>query len=142
MKVVAIIGSSNSGKTTLIEKVVKELRRRGYRVGYVKHDPEGHGVTDEEGSDTDRIFGLTDRVVLASPDRLTLWSRTNDDPFGIIKEFFKGFDIVLLEGYKGVDGIPKVAVGSVRAGGVVLRVEAPRDASHIIELLMGMEDNI
>jgi molybdopterin-guanine dinucleotide biosynthesis protein B len=52
MKVFQIIGKHNSGKTTLIEFLAEELQKRGYRVGYIKHDPKGKGITDKGGSDT------------------------------------------------------------------------------------------
>lgn len=142
MKLIAIVGYHNTGKTTLAEELIRRLRDKGYKVGYVKHDPKGHGVTDRKGSDTDRIFGLSERVVLSSPGRLTLWSVYDDNPFAIAEEFFGGFDIVILEGYKSLEDVPKVAVGDVRAKNVLLKVEGVKDAGHIIELLESMEDNV
>ena len=141
MKVISIVGHHNAGKTSLIESLIRELIKRGYRVGYVKHDPKGHGVTDREGSDTDRVFRVAERVVLASPGRITLWSRFEDDPLRIGKEFFKDFDILILEGYKSIKGIPKVAIGDVDAENVSLRVEADFNIEDIIELLERMEEN-
>ena len=35
--IVSIIGKSKSGKTTLVEKLVRELKSRGYRVATIKH---------------------------------------------------------------------------------------------------------
>ena len=46
--ILSIVGKSDSGKTTLIEKLVPELTRRGYRVATVKHDVHGFEV-DREG---------------------------------------------------------------------------------------------
>ncbi len=142
MKVISIVGYHNTGKTTLVEKLVEKLIERGYRVGYVKHDPKGHGVTDREGSDTDRIFRIAERVVLASPDKVTLWARFEDDPLKIAREFFRGFDILILEGYKSLKGIPKVAIGDVDAEDVILRIEDDYEVGDIIELLERMEDNL
>ena len=87
-KVVCIVGYHNSGKTSLIERLIQELQRRGYKVGYIKHDPKGHGMTDKEGSDTDRIFKLSERVALMSPQKLTLWERREDDPLKVVEEYF------------------------------------------------------
>ncbi|MEW5767382.1 MAG: molybdopterin-guanine dinucleotide biosynthesis protein B, partial [bacterium] len=54
--VVSIVGGKNSGKTRLIEGIVPELKKRGYRIGTIKHDH--HGLTaedvDREGTDTYR----------------------------------------------------------------------------------------
>ncbi len=142
MKILAVVGYHNAGKTALVERLVEELVRRGYRVGYIKHDPKGHGKTDREGSDTDRVFRIAERVALASPEKVTLWSRFEDDPLKIAKEFFEGFDIVILEGYKSLKGIPKVALGDVEAEDVIMRVEGGSDVADIVELLERMEESL
>ncbi len=142
MKVIAIVGYHNSGKTTLTEEVANILRGKGLKVGYIKHDPKGHGRTDKEGSDTDRVFKVSDRVALISPEKTTLWDRREDDLEGVLKEFFKGFDVVLVEGYKGYKGIPKVAVGDVEAESVVLRVSGVEEADRVVEFINSMEDNL
>ena len=49
--IVSIVGKSDSGKTTLIEKLLPELTRRGYRIATVKHDVHGFEV-DREGKDS------------------------------------------------------------------------------------------
>lgn len=142
MKVVSVIGYHNVGKTTFIEELVKRLIGKGYRVGYIKHDPKGHGLTDREGTDTERVFRVAERVLLSSPGRITLWSRFEDDPLKIGREFFKGFDILILEGYKSARGIPKVALGDVEAEGVVLRIEDGHGIDEVVELLERMEENL
>ncbi len=142
MKVIAVIGHHNSGKTTLIERLSLELAKRGLRVGYIKHDPKGHGVTDKEGSDTDRLFRVLDRVALVSPGKVTLWIKREDNPLEVASYFFKGFDVVILEGYKSLKGIPKIAVGEVDAEDIILKIEGLKDISHVIELLESMEDNL
>ncbi|MBW2739455.1 MAG: molybdopterin-guanine dinucleotide biosynthesis protein MobB, partial [Deltaproteobacteria bacterium] len=35
--IICIVGKSESGKTTLIEKLIPELKKRGYRIGSIKH---------------------------------------------------------------------------------------------------------
>ena len=35
--IVSIVGKSNAGKTTLLERLVPELKARGYRIGTIKH---------------------------------------------------------------------------------------------------------
>ena len=47
--IVSIVGKSNSGKTTLIEKLIRELKLRGYRVATVKHTPHGMNLDDYPG---------------------------------------------------------------------------------------------
>ncbi|MEI8173543.1 MAG: molybdopterin-guanine dinucleotide biosynthesis protein B, partial [Deltaproteobacteria bacterium] len=49
--IVSIVGRSNTGKTTLIEKMIPELKRRGYVVATIKHNIHGFDI-DHEGKDS------------------------------------------------------------------------------------------
>jgi molybdopterin-guanine dinucleotide biosynthesis protein B len=49
--IVSIVGKSDSGKTTLLEKLVAELRSRGLRIATVKHDAHSFEI-DHEGKDS------------------------------------------------------------------------------------------
>ena len=134
-KLVFFVGHHNSGKTTLIERLAIELQKRGYTVGYVKHDPKGHGVTDKEGSDTDRMFRVVSKVALLSTGKLTLWERKEDDPMDVVKEYFKGFDIVLLEGWKTLEGVKRVVVGDLSVEGFKVDKDTPLEyiISYVLE---------
>ena len=53
--ILSIVGRSQSGKTTFIEKLIPELKKRGYRIGTIKHahhgfdiDKSGNGADDKE----------------------------------------------------------------------------------------------
>ena len=142
MKVIAISGHHNSGKTTLIERVAKELKKRGYRVGYIKHDPKGHGITDKEGSDTYRLRELADKRCLFSPSEITLWESSPPDLRKFIEERFNDCDVVIMEGFKNIDGFPKVAVGEVHIKDEVLRVRGSEDFTSVVELIERMEENL
>ncbi len=128
------MGHHNSGKTTLIERVVKELSSMGYRVGYIKHDPKGHGITDKDGSDTDRLFKLVDKVGLISPDRLTLWERREDEPLRVVEDYFGDFDLVILEGWKSLQGVKKVVLGGLDTEG--LKVDEKTPLEYIISYIL------
>jgi len=52
--IISIVGKSNSGKTTLLEKLIPELVKRGYRVATIKHNVHGFDI-DHEGKDSWRI---------------------------------------------------------------------------------------
>ena len=70
--IISIVGKSDSGKTTLIEKLVPELTRRGYRVATVKHDIHGFEV-DREGKDSWRHKQAgAHTVVISSPQKIAL----------------------------------------------------------------------
>ncbi len=120
--IIGVIGFKNTGKTTLVEKIVCFYKGKGYTVGYIKHDPKGHGVTDKEGSDTFRVKPLTDRTLLVSPDVITLWDFNNKGIDEIIRDYFSDFDIVVVEGFKNERSIPKIAIGDVEGDNIFLRV--------------------
>jgi len=48
---ISIVGKSDAGKTTLLEKLVGELKTRGYLIGTIKHDVHGFEI-DHEGKDS------------------------------------------------------------------------------------------
>lgn len=72
----------------------------GYKVAYLKHDPKGHALTDKEGSDTHRLFQILPKVCIVSPERITLYERTKEEPEDLVQRYFSDFDFVLLEGWK------------------------------------------
>jgi molybdopterin-guanine dinucleotide biosynthesis protein MobB len=99
---VAIVGKSNSGKTTLIEKVVPELVRLGLRVGTVKHDAHSFEI-DHPGKDSWRHGQAgAHAYAIASPERLAFITKLDGEmPLAdIVRRFFTGFDLVVAEGYK------------------------------------------
>lgn len=109
--IVSIVGKSKSGKTTLIEGLVRELKSRGYRVTTIKHTPQSmtFDVPDKDswrhiqaGSEVTVISSL-DRVVLIKPVAQTL---TLDEIAHLIGE---DCDIILTEGFKQ-DNAPKIEV--------------------------------
>ena len=109
--VVSIIGKKNSGKTTLLEKLIPELKARGHRVGTVKHDTHGFDI-DHEGKDTYRHKASgAEAVVIAAPEKLALIMDTQREwhPQKIILTYLGAMDIVLTEGYKSA-GLPQVEI--------------------------------
>jgi molybdopterin-guanine dinucleotide biosynthesis protein B len=111
LPIVCIVGASNSGKTTFLEKLIPELRRRGYRVGTLKHDVHGFEM-DREGKDTwrHRLAGAQ-TIGIASPLRLaTIRETPAEMPLELIAgRFFYEEDILLTEGYKQ-SHFPKIEV--------------------------------
>ena len=59
-RVVSFVGRSNSGKTTLLARLVEALKERGLKVGVIKHAHHGFDL-DREGSDSD-TYGTADFV--------------------------------------------------------------------------------
>jgi molybdopterin-guanine dinucleotide biosynthesis protein B/molybdopterin-guanine dinucleotide biosynthesis protein len=99
---VAIVGKSDSGKTTLIEKLVPELVKLGLRVGTVKHDAHSFEI-DHPGKDSWRHGQAgAHAYAIASPERLAFITGLDGEmPLAdIARRFFAGFDLVVAEGYK------------------------------------------
>ena len=109
--VISVVGRSNVGKTTFLEKVVKELKNRGYRVAVVKHDSHGFDI-DHPGKDSWRLAQAgSDVVVVSSADKMAMVKRparelTLDQLADMVMD---GVDIIITEGYKGADK-PKIEV--------------------------------
>ncbi len=127
---IAFVGKTNSGKTTVLEGVVKALREKGYRVGVIKHSH--HAVAlDTPGTDTWRLSRAGgDPVAIASPN--AVWITAGPDgagPEGTAAQWVRDVDIVLCEGYKG-SAIPKVEVYRSAIGGELLS-----DPSEMVALV-------
>ncbi len=93
--------ASGTGKTTLMEAVVAELKKRGYRVGAVKHST--HRIEmDREGSDSWRFSRAgCDASVVVAPGTLAIIRRVEEPSIEeVLEEASRGMDIVLVEGYK------------------------------------------
>ena len=125
--VVSVVGRSNSGKTTLLEKLIVELKRRGHRVASVKHSSGGFQL-DHPGKDSWRLTEAgSDVVVLVSPHKLAYMERPAEPPTleGVIGLLGDRFDFILVEGFKenGMSrresGITKIEVHRKELGGLV-----------------------
>ncbi len=111
--VVSIVAKSGTGKTTLLEKLIAELKRRGYRVGAVKHDAHRFDI-DREGKDSWRLTRAgADTMVITSPAKVAMVkiNAGAEEPSlaETIDRLFQDVDIVLTEGFKK-SGMPKIEV--------------------------------
>jgi molybdopterin-guanine dinucleotide biosynthesis protein B len=108
---VAVVGPSKTGKTRVATSLVKILSRAGHNVVAIKHCHHGHEM-DRKGSDTDQLFRVGARSVIASsPDKLSRIERCeHDTPLdNILASVDSSTDIVLVEGYKD-SAIPKILI--------------------------------
>jgi molybdopterin-guanine dinucleotide biosynthesis adapter protein len=100
--ILSIVGTSDSGKTTLIEKLVPELSRRGWRVATVKHDVHAFEM-DREGKDSFRhkAAGAV-AVIVSSPSRIGLIEDVDHDHSlrELAERFHLDADLLVSEGYK------------------------------------------
>jgi len=109
--IVSIVGKSNSGKTTLLEKIISDLAGRGYRIATIKHNKHGFNI-DHEGKDSYRHKQAgAHTTVVSSPHQLALIQDVDhDQSFAEIRDkFIADADIILTEGFK-VNDYPKIEV--------------------------------
>lgn len=112
----AIAGFKNSGKTTLLCKLIRQLSDRGVRIGSLKHD--GHDFEmDHKGTDTYQFQAAgAVSVMIQSSAKIAmiehLQEKTPPSPIECIKRF-REVDMVLVEGYKH-EPLPKLVVARTR----------------------------
>jgi molybdopterin-guanine dinucleotide biosynthesis protein MobB len=129
--VLCIVGRSGSGKTTMLEKLIPELKRRGYRVATIKHHFQPGFEIDQPGKDSWRHAQAgSDHVILVAPDKVASIRRVDQEPtLDEIAATIQGVDIILAEGYKWA-AKPKIEV--VRAARSTEIVSPPEDLLAIV----------
>ncbi len=109
--VIAFIGKPDSGKTTLLEKLIPELRQRGYRIGTIKHHVHAFEM-DKPGKDTWRHKQAgASTVALSSPTGLGIIRDVDEDLTieELVGRYYGDIDLVITEGYKRLS-LPKIEV--------------------------------
>ncbi|MBI2304243.1 MAG: molybdopterin-guanine dinucleotide biosynthesis protein B [Chloroflexi bacterium] len=100
--ILSIVGRSNVGKTSLLERLIPELKKQGYRLAVIKHDVHGFDI-DRPGKDSWRLTQAgSDAVVISSPDKLALIKRMDHDALLEEVALLLGdlYDVILTEGYR------------------------------------------
>ena len=108
-KAVSFVAKSGTGKTTLLEKVIPELKKRGYRLGVIKHDAHRFDI-DHPGKDSYRLTAAgADTMLVSSPQKLAMVKQHATAPplEELLATYFDDVDIVLTEGFK-MEGLPKI----------------------------------
>lgn len=107
--VLSIVGKSESGKTTLIEKLIPELKNRGYRIGIVKHAHHGFDM-DRNGKDSFRHKKAgADTVMIASPGQIGMVKDVPAECLDELIPYFEDVDLLITEGFKS-DRAPKIEI--------------------------------
>ena len=130
--VISIVGKSGVGKTTVLERVIREIKMRGYRVGTVKHDTHGFEM-DKPGKDSWRHAQAgSDAVVVSGPHKMALIRKVDEEMhLDNIVPLMGDVDLVITEGYKRGNK-PKIEVSRLERGTELL--------CHPEELIATMAD--
>jgi molybdopterin-guanine dinucleotide biosynthesis adapter protein len=133
MKIFGIAGYSGAGKTTLIEKLLPELRARGLKVSVIKHAHHEFDI-DRPGKDSYRVreAGATE-VMITGGWRWALLHELREEAEPTLADYLRRFsacDLVLVEGFKH-EPIPKLEVHRLAAGRPPLYPDNP----HVVALV-------
>lgn len=107
----SIVGRSNTGKTTIIERLIPILRKKGLKIAVIKHHPHDFDI-DIPGKDTYRYKQAgASASILASPGKVAVVEDTEGELAleEIITRYVRDVDILLIEGFKRAK-IPKIEV--------------------------------
>jgi molybdopterin-guanine dinucleotide biosynthesis protein MobB len=108
---IAIVGNSGAGKTTLLEQLIPALKRKGVRVGVIKHDAHRFDI-DHPGKDSHRLTAAgADTMMITSAEKLAMVKRHSASPpiEKLLERYFSDIDLVLVEGFRG-SSLPKIEV--------------------------------
>ncbi|MBN1954918.1 MAG: molybdopterin-guanine dinucleotide biosynthesis protein B [Anaerolineae bacterium] len=103
LKVVGVIGYKNSGKTTLIHALARELTGRGYEVSVIKHSSHHMDLPEK---DTTTLREAVKQVGFISPQESAVFWNKSLSLENMIP--YLEADIVLVEGWKGGKTFPKI----------------------------------
>jgi len=109
--IIAIVGESKSGKTTLIERLISELKSRGYRVATIKHSIHRLNFDKPSKDSWRHIQAGSTATTIVSPDQIVLIKTVTEEPNlnEIARLFGEDYDIILTEGFKQ-SSAPKLEV--------------------------------
>ncbi|MFP3945793.1 MAG: molybdopterin-guanine dinucleotide biosynthesis protein B [Archaeoglobaceae archaeon] len=96
--ILSVLGNSNTGKTTLITRIVPLLKEKGLQVVIVKHTVRDIDI-DREEKDSWKITQSGADVVVASPRRMVFIKEEEDDIDAISGKYLKDYDLVITEGF-------------------------------------------
>jgi len=119
--IISIVGKSESGKTTLLEGLIAQIKQRGYRVAVIKHSGEDF-EPDTVNKDSWRMRQAgSDVSAISSPHRLALFKNLEHDiePQELSRFIGSDYDLILTEGFKQ-SGHPKIEVHRKEQGNELL----------------------
>lgn len=108
---ISVVGRHNSGKTTLVTKLIREMSTRGFDVGSVKHHSHGDFDIDYPGKDSyrHREAGATETVIASPVKAARIKTLSNELECSDIIHSMPGHDIVIVEGYRK-SGLPTIEI--------------------------------
>lgn len=139
--IIGVYGYQDSGKTTLVEKLVRALAQKGYKVSSVKHTPHRKSV-DAEGKDTWRHWQAgSDPVVFSSEIETSVIKHSKTPIDDITRMVMTEYhpDVIIIEGLKQ-GSFKKVAIGDLKpTKGTVLANPSLKQLVDYVETEVAVE---
>lgn len=115
IRALSVVGFHGAGKTKVVEAIIRELSKRGYRVGTVKHIPERDFTIDHPGKDTWLHARAGAKLVVSLAPREVAKIEKRSANLKEILDSLYGLDFVIVEGFKDFRGLAKVVVAKSEA---------------------------
>lgn len=111
---VAFAAYSGTGKTTLIEKLIQVLKKKGIRLAVIKHD--GHPFEiDHEGKDSWRFTHAGADITMVSSAEQTAYIEQRALSLEQLLDMVHDVDLILVEGYKN-QALPQIGIARRETG--------------------------
>jgi molybdopterin synthase catalytic subunit len=133
MKIISVVGYKKTGKTTLVERLVKALKEKG-TVGTVKHLYE-HSMHTPDTDTWKHARAGADVVIGVTPFELVKFSNENSLDRALDELADDGMEFAVVEGWKDRP-LPKIALGDVEATNILLRLDRQENAD--IDMIVDM----
>ncbi|MBR1657788.1 MAG: molybdopterin-guanine dinucleotide biosynthesis protein B [Synergistaceae bacterium] len=104
----SITAWSGAGKTTFIEHLIPELKRRNLRTAVIKHDAHDFDI-DKEGKDTFRFTQAGAEIVSITSRTHAAFMENRYVPLAEILRYIHDVDVIIVEGFKN-ENIPKIGL--------------------------------
>ena len=138
MKIIAVAGHKKSGKTTLVERLVRELGKRG-RVGTVKHLPDNE--FNPQGTDTRKHMDAGAGVVIGvTPSGTAKFTPAATLENALDELADSGMDYAVVEGFKN-SHLPKIALGGLEMPNTLTSIDndpaslTEKDISGLLDII-------
>lgn len=125
MRVVAIVGRKGCGKTTLIERLIPALKRRGLTVSTIKHTHHHDIELDTPGKDSHRhrLAGAAEVIVASDSGWARIAASHEPTSLQILLGELRPVDVAIVEGFKQLEWLRRIEV--FRGGGEPLALADP-----------------
>lgn len=139
MKIISVVGYKKTGKTALVERLVKALKEKG-SVGTVKHLHD-HSLHTPDTDTWKHASAGADMVIGVTPHELVKFSRENSLDRALSELADEGMEFAVVEGWKD-STLPKIALGEVDVQNIILRLDKQENADigMIVEMVQNQPE--